>query len=159
MKRAAYSLTVLLLAGRAAFAGSASGNDALAFASMVAEQSPLLNLNEKSVMNQLLRPEPNLSYVSDKKIRVEADSVVCRESNVDIISRSCELTFGATKVIVRGRKAHELFATIAEFGVEPDGAAGTIYESVSHVACAIDPAEVKQKDGGGASCNFEPGRQ
>jgi hypothetical protein len=158
MKRAAYGLIFLLVGGHAAFAGSASGNDALAFASMVAEQSPLLNLNEKSVMNQLLRPDPNVSYISDRKISVEADSVVCRESNVDIIYRSCELSFGDRKVTVKGRKAHELFATIAEFGVEPDGAAGTIYESVSRVACTIDPAEVKQKDGGGASCTFERGR-
>jgi len=58
---------------------------------------------------------------------------------------------------VKGRKAHELFATIAEVGVPSDGAAGTIYESLSHLACTINPAEIKQKAGGGAECKFDPG--
>ena len=94
---------------------------------------------------------------ASRKIAVEADTIVCRQSNVDITARSCELTFGAKTVTVKGRKAHELFATIAEVGVAPDGAAGTIYESLSHLACTIDSDEIKQKTGGGAECKFEAG--
>ena len=37
------------------------------------------------------------------------------------------------------QRLHELFATIAEVGVKPDGAAGTIYEGLSQLACTIDP--------------------
>jgi hypothetical protein len=143
-------------AGEAA-AKTAIGSTALVLASLVSEQSPLLSLDEKSILGQMLRPNPNFSYLAERKISVAADSIVCRQSNVDIAARSCELTFGEKKVTVKGRKAHELFATIAEAGVPPDGAAGTIYESLSHLACAIDSGEVKQKTGGGAECKFEPG--
>jgi hypothetical protein len=159
MKRVAFCLMALLLVSKAASAASAIGNSALALASLVSEQSPLLNLDQKSVLGQLLRPDPNFSYLADRKISVEADAIVCRQSNVDISFRSCELTFGPKKVTVKGRKAHEMFATIAVLGVAPDGAAGTIYESLSHLTCTIDSGEVKQKTGGGAECKFEPGAQ
>jgi hypothetical protein len=157
MTRAVVSVVALLVSVGVASAASAIGNSALALASLVSEHSPILTLDEKSVMGQLLHPNPNFSYLADKKITIEADAIVCRQSNVDITARSCELTFGAKKVTVKGRKAHELFATIAEVGVPPDGAAGTIYESLSHLACTINPAEIKQKAGGGAECKFDPG--
>ena len=147
----------LVLVGHPAFAGSATGNSALALASLVSDQSPLLNLDEKSIMGQLLRPNPNFAWLASRKISVEADTIVCRQSNVDITARTCDLTFGSKTVTVKGRKAHELFATIAEVGVPPDGAAGTISESLSHLACAIDSDEIKEKTGGGAECTFEPG--
>jgi hypothetical protein len=159
MNKAAFLLIPLLLASEPALAASATGNSALALASLVSEHSPLLNLDEKSVLGQLLRPNPNFSYLAERKISVEADSIVCRQSNVDLTGRSCELKFGDKKISVRGRKAHELYATIAELGVPPDGAAGTMYESLSHLACTIDSGEVKQKSGGGAECKFEPGAQ
>jgi hypothetical protein len=48
-------------------------------------------------------------------------------------------------------------ATLAEIGVEPDGAAGSTFESVSNLKCTIDPNEVKQKaGGGGAECQYAP---
>ena len=160
-------LAVLVIAAAAALPSASSageaaektaiGSTALVLASLVSEQSPLLSLDEKSVLGQMLRPNPNFSYLAERKISVAADSIVCRQSNVDIAARSCELTFGEKKVLVKGRKAHELYATIGEVGVPPDGAAGTIYESLSHLACAIDSGEVKQKTGGGAECKFEPG--
>jgi hypothetical protein len=159
MKGVVFLIVPLLLGNQAASAASATGNSALALASLVSEQSPLLNLDQKSVMGQLLRPDPNFAYLAGKKISVEADAIVCRESNVDISYRSCELTFGGKKMVVKGRKAHELFATIAELGVPPDGAVGTIYESLSHLVCAIDPEVIKQKAGGGAECKFEAGGQ
>jgi hypothetical protein len=125
-------------------------------AALVSEQSPVASLDEKSILGQMLRPNPNFSYLADRKISIAADLIVCRQSNVDIAARSCELTFGEKKVLVKGRKAHELYATIAEVGVPPDGAAGTIYEKLSHLDCAVDSGEVKRKTGGGAECKFEP---
>jgi hypothetical protein len=147
----------LVLISHPASAGSATGNSALALASLVSDQSPLLNLDEKSIMGQLLRPNPNFAWLASRKISVEADTIVCRQSNVDITARTCDLTFGSKTVTVKGRKAHELFATIAEVGIPPDGAAGTISESLSHLACAIDSDEIKEKTGGGAECKFEAG--
>jgi hypothetical protein len=157
MNRFAGLFIPLVLVSHPASAASVIGNSALALASLVSDQSPLLNLDEKSIMGQLLRPNPNFYYLASRKISVEADAIVCRQSNVDITARTCELTFGTKTVTVKGRKAHELFATIAEVGVPPDGAAGTMSESLSRLSCAIDSDEIKQKSGGGAECTFEPG--
>ena len=158
MKRfAGLFIPLIVLVSHPAFAGNAAGNSALALASLVSDQSPLLNLDEKSILGQLLRPNPNFSWLASRKISVEADTIVCRQSSVDITARTCDLTFGSKTITVKGRKAHELFATIAEVGVPPDGAAGTTSESLSHLACAIDSNEIKQKTGGGAECTFEPG--
>jgi hypothetical protein len=77
---------------------------------------------------------------------------------VDITQHSCDLTFGAKKATTQGRKAHELYATLAEVSVPPVGAAGSIFEAVSNLDCTIDPAEVKQKAGGGAHCTFDPAK-
>ena len=51
----------------------------------------------------------------------------------------------------------ELYATIDEVGVSPDRAAGSVFESLSNLNCTIDPNEITQKAGGGASCTFDPG--
>jgi hypothetical protein len=75
---------------------------------------------------------------------------------VDITQHACELTFGEKKVYVAGRLAHELYATLLEVGVPPDGAAGTIYAAVSALDCTVDPGEIAQKAGGGAQCKYEP---
>jgi hypothetical protein len=157
MMRAAILIVGTLWTVSCASAETAMGNSALALASLVAEHSPVLSLDDKSIMGQFIHANPNFAYLPNKRISVQADAVVCRESNVDISERGCELTFGAKKVTVMGRKAHELFATIHEVGVPPDGAAGTSYESLSHLACSIDTEEVKQKAGGGADCKFQPG--
>jgi len=42
-------------------------------------------------------------------------------------------------------------------GVPADGAAGSVSESLSKLSCTLDPAEIKQKAGGGATCTFETG--
>jgi len=60
-------------------------------------------------------------------------------------------------VNLKGRRAHELFATIGEVGVPADGAAGTIFEALSYLDCTINPHEIEQRAGGGASCSFDPG--
>ena len=80
-------------------------------------------------------------------IQVNADAVICHAGDVDIASFGCELTFGTTKVELTGRKANELFATIGEAGVSPDGAAGTIYEGLHALSRVIDTAGIARRDG------------
>ena len=75
---------------------------------------------------------------------------------MDIASHSCDLSFGGQVISLPGRSAHELFATLAEIGVEPDGAAGSVFEAVSNLKCTVDPNQVKQKAGGGAECQYAP---
>src|SRR5712691_12574284 len=131
-----------------ASAAFVTGNSALALASLVAEHSPPLIEQERGVMARMFAGYLDFSFPASQKITVRADAVTCRSSNVDITSRSCELTFGPKRVSLKGRQAHELFATIAQVGVPPDGTAGSIYESISHLICTIDPNEVKQQAGG-----------
>ncbi|MEH2613731.1 hypothetical protein [Bradyrhizobium sp. AZCC 1693] len=92
-----------------------------------------------------------------KKISVTADKIVCRVSNVDITARSCELTFNGARQTITGRRASEIFATEAMAGVPADGAAGSVLESLSKLNCTLDPAAIRLKAGGGASCSFETG--
>ncbi len=150
-------LSSLLLASQSASAASVSGSRALALASVVAEHSTELKLFHKSIMARLFNGEFEVPFSANKKISVEADAIVCRASNVDITARSCRLTFGAARADLTGRKAHELYATIAEAGVPSDGAAGTMYGSLSHLVCTIKPHEIAQKVGGGADCTFDTG--
>jgi len=145
----------LLLATGSASAATVTGSSALVLASLVAEHSPQPIQQERGVMARMLAGNLDFSFPADQKITVRADAVTCRSSNVDITSRSCELTFGQKRVSLNGRQAHELFAAIAGAGVPPDGAAGSIYESISHLICTIDPNEVKERAGGGAVCNFD----
>ena len=149
-----FSISLLVATGSAS-AASVTGNSALALASLVAEHSPQLTQQERGVMAHMFAGYLDFSFAANQKIAVRADAVSCRSSNVDITSRSCELTFGPKRVSLNGRQAHELFATLAEVGVPPDGTAGSIYESISHLICAIDPNEVKQRAGGGAACSFD----
>jgi hypothetical protein len=157
MKTMAFFILCVLVASESAAAATASGSSALALAALVAADSRLLPRQDRSLMARMFAGYLNFRFPANRKITIKADSIVCRASNIDITQRSCQLTFGAKKVMLNGRKAHEMFATIAEVGVPADGAAGTIFESLSHLVCTIDPNEVKQKAGGGATCNFDPG--
>jgi len=102
---------------------------------------------------KLLDGKTDLSFPAGKAITVAAEKVTCRADNVDITSHSCDLTFDGQVVSLEG-SAHELFATLAEIGIQPDGAAGSIFEALSNLKCTIDPNEVKQKSGGGAECQY-----
>jgi hypothetical protein len=155
MKPIAFLAIPLLLANTAAFAGSVDGNGALALAALVAEHSPNVKASDRFLLGKFLNGQ---TYASKKKITVAANAVACKTSDVDITLHSCDLTFGAKKIPTHGRKAHELYATLAEVGVPPDGTAGSIFEAVSNLDCTIDPAEVKQKAGGGAHCTFAPAK-
>jgi len=154
-RTAAIALSQSLLFASAAFAGSASGSPALALAAVIAPYSPDLSPLDKVTVAALFDGESG--KVAAKKISVTADKIVCRTSNVDLTTRSCELTFKGGKHSPRGREANELFATMVAAGIAPEGAAGSNIASVSKLNCTLDVAAIKQKDGGGASCSFDAG--
>jgi hypothetical protein len=147
----------LLLSIKAAVATEVRPSSSLILAAIVAERSPLLSSSEKRTIAALAAGTFPPRAGRRGAIVVAADDVKCRASNVDITSRSCTLQFGRRQpVTLKGRAAHELFATLVEMGVTPSGAAGTIYIGASHLSCSLDPNEMRQKAGGGASCGFGP---
>ena len=95
-----------------------------------------------------LQRDTGVSY--NTKSRVAADKIVGRTSNVDITARSYELTFKNGKHILKGREANELYAREVMAGVLSNGAAGTIFESVSKLNCTLDRKALKDKAGAGA---------
>jgi hypothetical protein len=136
-----------------ASAETINGSAALALAGVVSAASPLLASAEQKAVDELFSGNSSISY--KKKIAVTADKIVCRAGNVDITSRSCELTFGKKTKTINGRAANELYSTEAMAGVPSDGAAGKIYESVAKLNCTLDPQAIKQNDGSGADCSYE----
>jgi hypothetical protein len=131
----------------------------LMLSAIVAEHSPLLGWLDKRTVAALAAGVFTSGPNRRETIVVAADDVECRVSNVDITSRSCTIRVGRRTVTLKGRNAHELFATLAEMGVTPSGAAGTIYIGASHVNCSVNPNELHEKGGGGASCTFGPGTE
>jgi hypothetical protein len=152
--RTAILLIPLLMAGQPAIAENASGSSALALASLIGARSPFLSAEEKRIIESLFDNHFEGMSPSLKEISVEADTVVCRASNVDITSRSCSLIFDGRSVRVTGRAAHELSATLREVGAVSEGAAGSIFVSVSRPSCTIDLHAIAQKSGSGAYCTF-----
>ena len=140
----------------AALAESADGNGALALAALVAENSPLLGATDKAVLAKFLNGQTNIAYPAGETTLVSADKITCRASNVDITEHSCDLAFGKKTVMLMGRRAHELYSTLAEIGVQVEGAAGSSFAALSNLKCAINPSEVQQKSGGGAHCDYSP---
>jgi hypothetical protein len=138
-----------------AASATASGSAALALAAVVAGYSPSLSAPDRSVIARLFDGQLNFAFPATQKISIKADAVVCQVSDVDITARSCKLIFGTHKRTLNGRRANELNATAAQADVPTEGAAGTIFTSFSHLACIIDPNEIKQKAGGGANCTFD----
>jgi hypothetical protein len=132
-----------------------SGTTALALAGVIAPLSPILSEAEQKAMAMLFAANANIPY--KKPIVVTADRIVCRTSNVDITLRSCEVTFGSKVKTVNGPTANEIFATEALAGIASDGAAGSNFESLTKLSCTIDPNAIRQKDGSGADCSFQPG--
>lgn len=131
---------------------TASGSAALALAALVGINSPLLDAKDKETLGKLLDGVTDIP--AGRSISVLAESLTCRASNIAIAEHSCELKFGSSAVALTGRKAHELFATLIETGIEPEGAAGSVYAAATKLDCSIDPAELKQNSGGGASCRY-----
>jgi hypothetical protein len=151
----AVSIVAAAASSASAAPATANGPAALALAGVVALYSPLLTADEREAVSAFFVGQTGVRYA--KKISVTADKITCKVSNVDITARSCELTFKGAKQTITGRRASEIFATEAMAGVPADGAAGSMSESISKLNCMLDPAEIKQKAGGGAACTFETG--
>jgi hypothetical protein len=152
---AAFAVSLTVTSAYAAdLAGSASGSPALALAAVISPYSDLSPLDKVTVAALF---DGETGKVAGKKISVAADKIMCRTSNVDLTSRSCELTFKGRKHSLHGSEANELFATMALAGIAPEGAAGSNIAAVSKLTCTLDVAAIKQKDGGGASCAFDAG--
>ena len=150
---AAIALSLSLASACPAIAGSASGSPALALAAVIAPYSADLSPLDKVTVAALFDGESG--KVAAKKIVVTADRIMCRTGNVDLTSRSCELTFKGGKHSLQGREANELFATMVLAGIAPEGAAGSNVAGISKLSCTLDVGAIKQKDGGGASCSFD----
>lgn len=158
MKTAAIAACLLLpSAAAAAPVSGTTGNVALPLAALVGMHQPSLSQADQKALVDLLDARINFYWPIGRKITVQVDVVICKVSNVDITARACDLSFGRKKLTIKGRAAHELFATIAETGVPSDGAAGSIYESLSHMRCVIDPKQVFDRAGAGAECRFKAG--
>lgn len=145
----------LLLMAPPASAETADGSGALALAALVGQNSPKLDPAAKDVLLKLLDGDAKIG-TSTGTILVKANKINCRASNVDITAHSCELTFGGTMAKITGRRAHELYATLAEIGIQPDGAAGSSFEAIGQLNCKIDVTAVTQMAGGGAHCDYAP---
>lgn len=140
----------------AAQAGASNGASALALAAIVGELAPQTSAPNKRLLAAYFSGRADAPHAKDLRIAVKADAIDCRAGNVDITSRACELTFGAKKVELRGRKAHELYATLIENGVALEGAAGASHASITALDCMVDADEVAEKGGGGARCAYNP---
>jgi hypothetical protein len=160
MKKLIIPALALIFVQNTAFAapGTATGPIALALAAVIAQHSPAVRAFDKRVIARLFRGNTSFGFTPNTKISVDADSLVCRVSNVDITSRSCDLSFGARKRKLTGREANEVGATAAAAGVPSQGAAGSSIESGSNLRCTMDPNEIMRKAGGGADCTFETGQ-
>ena len=153
------TLVLVSLSGIAGASGATpakvSGATALALAGVIAPLSPTLSGAEKKAVAMLFAANADIPY--KKPVVVTADKIVCRTGNVDITVRTCEVTFGKKVRNVNGPTANEIYATEALAGIPPDGAAGSNFESLSKLSCPIDPNAIRQKDGSGADCTFQPG--
>jgi hypothetical protein len=136
--------------------GNVQGATGLALAALAAEHDVSLPAAQRQAVAALF-DGGKVTFAKGQTIVVKVDKIVCRVSDVAINQRSCALTFGTRIVNLAGRRANELDATLAAAGVPPDGAAGSSYEALSALNCSLDPSEIAQNSGGGASCAFMPG--
>ncbi|MCA6110960.1 hypothetical protein [Bradyrhizobium cenepequi] len=154
---AALTLFLLSITGASgASAASASGSRALALAAVIAQYAPIAAAPKRAIAS-FFKGDTNFPYGG--KISVIADKIICRTGNVDITSRSCDITFKIAKRALKGREANELFATMLMAGIPAEGTAGSNIAGLSKLDCTLDPKVIKQKAGGGADCAFEPGNQ
>jgi hypothetical protein len=144
------------LAPAAAQAGASNGSSALALSAIVGDLSPQTSAADKKLLAAYFAGRAEAPHAKGQRIAVKADAIDCRAGNVDITSRACELTFGAKKIDLSGRKANELYATLIENGVVAEGAAGSSHASITALDCIVDADEVAEKAGGGARCAFTP---
>jgi hypothetical protein len=152
---AAIGLSILLPSASPVAAATVSGGPALALAALVGLRSPALPRFDKAVLAKLFDDQFVFAFAAGKTIAVAADAITCRASDVDIALHACDLAFGAARVALDGRPAHELMATVLEAGIKSEGTAGSLTVSLRNLACTIDPHAVKERAGGGAQCRFD----
>jgi hypothetical protein len=152
------ALFAFVLAANAAAAAekTVDGSGALVLAALVGNQSKATSPTDRAALARLLAGGLT-KFPAEQTIIVGADKIDCKASNVDILDHSCTLTFGTMPRTIAGREAHELYATLIEAGVRPEGAAGTTHATLSGLMCTIDPNAIKQRDGSGADCKFDAG--
>jgi hypothetical protein len=152
------ALIAFILAANAAAAASLTvdGSGALVLAALVGNQSKATSPTDRAALARLLAGSVT-KFPAEQTIMVAADRIDCKASNVDILDHSCTLTFGTMPRTIAGREAHELYATLIEAGVLPEGAAGTTHATLSGLMCTIDPNRIRQRDGSGADCMFDAG--
>ncbi len=136
-----------------ALAASTGGSAALSLATLVGQMSPSLSATNKWRLRQYLNNH-HAGPGAPATITVSADRVHCRTSNVDLTSHDCDMMFGTQSKVLRGRLAHELFATIIENGVAAEGAAGSMNVLMNALTCTIKPHDLDS--GGGADCTYTP---
>jgi len=149
-----FAMTFVLVDVAVAVAGSIEGKDALILAALVTEQSPKATAASRAVLASLVERRSKVRYPSSNKINVKADAVSCKMSRYDADEFSCELTFDTKTFTARGRKARELYDALPSDVAS--GAMGEYFEELTNLNCVIDPAEVRQKKGGGAQCAYDP---
>jgi uncharacterized Zn-binding protein involved in type VI secretion len=137
-------------------AATTIGPSALALAALVADHSPSLTTAQKSQMAWLLDGKVGSISTTAGGIKVTADRVACKASNVDISARSCTIAFGTTTITLKGRLANELGATLAQAGAAAQGGAGTISIGITQLSCSIGPQLIRQRSGAGANCTYQP---
>jgi len=150
-------LLAVALAGPAVAAdNSISGSGGLALAALVGAHSPKLSAADKSLLAGLFAGDLALANRTHRQVVVLADSVLCRESTVDLTKKECTLGFGGQSVELKGLEAYAIFATLALARAPSQGGAGMLYEgALSFLSCTIDPQLLSA--GGGASCGFRWG--
>jgi hypothetical protein len=147
-------LALTLAAASPAVAGQISGPYALALAGLVAERHPSLNPADRNVVARLFAGDQRVPYPAGQSIVVAADKIVCRISDVQIITRSCQLSFDARAVDLTGPAANALFSTLIAAGVPSDGAAGSIFAAVGRLSCKLTPSVILANGGAGADCAY-----
>jgi len=149
---------VIVTAARVASAVpmTVDGQAALALGALVGEHSPSLSSLQKRTIRLIFDGDQTGPFPTTLAITVQADSILCRVSNVQVAIRSCVLTFGGHSRKLTGRAAHEIYSSLVEVGNPSNGAAGTIFESLNRLSCTIDPQALRRNDGGGAHCAFTP---
>jgi hypothetical protein len=150
--KALIALSVIAIP-QCASAASIGGNAALSLAALVAQSSPTVSATNKWRLRQYLNNH-HAGPGAPATITISADRVHCRISDVDLTNHSCDLTFGATNKALNGRVAHELYATIVENGVAPEGAAGSMNVLLNALTCTIKPHDLSS--GSGADCIYTP---
>jgi hypothetical protein len=144
---------LLLLTPAVSQAAETDGASALGLAAQVGAHEPALSPLGKRRLARLADGH----LAASAAIRVRADRVFCRVSNVDITSVSCDLAFGRQAVSFQGAPARALMNAMGAAGIAADGAAGSMGAVIAALDCRIHPGQIAERAGGGAHCSWTEG--